>query len=152
MRATVVLVALFMAAHAGAVRAASLPVVIEQLNAAAKACGIAEPSLETVARRTLENSRWQPDADAGGSLSVRANVTLASRSACAARITVRMKAFAKPLHASGTANPRERPRGPRVVLCAKSGTYSSPKAVFALEVESAVEHSIKECLGSLKHD
>jgi hypothetical protein len=143
-------VALFMAGYATAASAAPLPVVIEKLNAAAIACGIAEPSLESVARRTLENSLWQPDTDAGGWLNVRVTVTGNPRRACAARITVEMKAFAEPSAGSGIVNAKQSLRGPLVALCARTGTYSPSKAVFVVEVESAVESSINACLGSLK--
>ena len=151
MKATVVLVALLVATYASAARAASLTVMIENLNAAAEARGIYEPQLESVALRTLRNSQLQPDADAGGWLKVRVTVTQNRRNPCVARISVRMKAFAKPLPSGGIANPKERSRIPVIVLCNKGGDYSAPKAAFSLEVESAVEHSINQCLGSLKY-
>jgi hypothetical protein len=151
MKATVVLVALLVATYASAARAASLTVVIENLNAAAKACGISEPQLESVALRTLGNSQLQPDADAGGWLNVRVTVTQTRRNPCVARISVQMKAFAKRLPSGGIANPKQRSRVPVVVLCNRDGNYSTPKAAFSLEVESAVEDSIKQCLGSLKY-
>jgi hypothetical protein len=37
------------------------------------------------------------------------------------------------------------------VLCSEGGDYSAAKADFPLEVESAVEYSIKQCLSSLKY-
>ena len=55
------IVATLVAAYASPVRAAALPVVIDKLSAMATACGISEPQLENLARRTLENSRVQPD-------------------------------------------------------------------------------------------
>jgi hypothetical protein len=124
--------------------------VIEKLNAAATACGISEPQLESVALRTLESSQFQPDADAGGWLHVRVAVTQTRRSPCAARISVQMKAFKKPLPPGGIPNPKQRSRVPVVVLCSKNSDYSAPKDSFALEIESATEYSIRQCLGSLK--
>ena len=151
MKAKAVLAALLVATHAGATRAASLPVVIEKLNAAANACGISEPQLESVALRALESSQFQPDADAGGSLHVRVVVTKTPRSPCAARISVKMKAFKKPLPSDKMPNPKQRSRGPVVLLCTKNSDYSAPKDRFALEIESAMEYSIRQCLGSLKY-
>jgi hypothetical protein len=151
MKATVTLVVLLVAMHASVARAASLPVVIEGLNEAAKACGISEPQLESVALRTLGNSQVQPDADAGGWLHVSATVTQSRRTACVARISVQMKAFEKPFPSGGIANPIQRSGVPVVVLCSEGGDYSAAKADFPLEVESAVEYSIKQCLSSLKY-
>ncbi len=151
MKARVVLAVLLVATHASAARAASLPVVIEKLNAAATACGISEPQLERVALRALESSQFQPDPDAGGWLNVRVTVTQSRRSPCAARISVQMKAFRKPLPPGGMPNPQQRSRVPVVVLCSKNGDYSEPKDRFSPEIESAMEYSIRQCLGSLKY-
>jgi hypothetical protein len=151
MKAMVVLAALLVATYASATRAASLPVVIEKLNAAATACGISEPQLESVALRTLESSQFQPDADAGGWLHVRVTVTKSRRNPCAARISVQMKAFRKPLPSGGMPNSKQRSRVPVVVLCSKNNDYSAPNDRFSLEIESAMEYSITQCLGSLKY-
>jgi hypothetical protein len=150
-KTTVTIFGLLVATFAGAARAASLPVVIEKLNAAATACGISESQLGSVARRVLESSQWKPDADAGGWLNVRVTVTQAGRNACTARISVRMRAVAKPLPSDGTAKPKQRPRAPNVVLCNESGDVSALKAAFSSEVESATQYSIGQCLGSLKY-
>ena len=151
MKARVALVALLVAAHANIAHAASLPVVIEKLNEAAKTCGLSESQLESLALRTLESSQLQPDTNAGGWLHVRVTVNQTRRNPCAAHISVQMKAAAKPLPSGGIANPRQRSRVPDVVLCNEGGDYSAPKAAFSLEIESAVEHYIKQCLGSLKY-
>lgn len=151
MKATAALLVLLIATHASIARAASLPVVVERLNKAAKACGISESQLEGVALRTLGNSPLQPDTNAGGWLRVRVTVTQKRRVPCAAHISVQMKAVAKTLPSTRIANPKQRPRVPDVVLCNESGDYSAAKAVFPLEVESAVEHAINQCLGSLKY-
>lgn len=151
MKATVVLAALLVAIYASATRAASLPVVIEKLNAAATACVISEPQLESVALRTLESSQFQPDADAGGWLNVHVTVTQTQRNPCAARISVKMNAFRKPLPSGGVPNLKQRSRVPVVVLCNKSSDYSAPRDRFSLEIESAMEFSIRQCLGSFKY-
>jgi hypothetical protein len=136
---------------AGSARAASLPIVIEPLNAAAKACGLAEPQLESVALLTLQQSEMQPDASAGGSLNVRVTVTQSRRGRCAARISVAMKAFAKPRPSDGVAKSRQPSRLPVVVLCSKAGDYSASRNTFPLQVESAIEHWIRRCVGSLRY-
>ena len=86
-----------------------------QLSATATACGISEPQLESLARRTLENSQVQPDAGAGGWLRVRVKVTLPRRNSCTARISARMKAFAKPsrLGKAADSRPALKPSGYR---------------------------------------
>jgi hypothetical protein len=151
MKATVALIVMLVVTHAGVARAASLPVVIDGLNEAAKACGISEPQLESVALRTLENSQLQPDADAGGWLHVSASVTQSRRTACVARISVQMKAVEKPLPSGGIASPIQHSGVPVVVLCSEGGDYSAANAEFPAEVESAVEYSINQCLSSLKY-
>jgi hypothetical protein len=147
----VAVVALLVATYASAAGAASLPVLIEKLSPAAKACGLSESQLETVAVRTLDNSRWQPDPDAGGWLNVRVSVTRARRNPCVARVSVQMKASAKRSPSDGIAKPKQRSRAQAVVLCSKTGTYSPPRDIFSQGVESAVEYSINGCLGSLKY-
>jgi hypothetical protein len=151
MRAMVVLAALLVAFRAGAAPASSLPVAIEKLNPAAIACGISEPQLERVAMRTLDASRYRPDPDAGGWLNARVTVTQARRGACAARVSVQMKAVRKPTQAGAVPNSRKRSRNPAIVLCSKNGDYTAPKDRFAVEIESAVEYSIRQCLGSLQY-
>ena len=151
MKAMVLLAVLLVATSSSATRAASLPVVIEKLNAAATACGISEQQLENVALRTLEGSQFQPDADAGGWLHVHVTVSQTRRNPCAARISVQMKAFRKPLSPGGMPNPQLRSRVPVVVLCSKNNDYSAPKDRFALEVASAMEYLTRQCLGSLKY-
>jgi hypothetical protein len=81
---------------------------------------------------------------------VRVTITEARRSLCAARLSVQMKAYAKPLPSVADPQPRHRPRVPVVMLCNKNASYSAPKDRFALEVESAMERSIMRCLGRLK--
>ncbi len=151
MNTIIVLVALLVSACSCVGRAASLPVVIEQLNATAKTCGISEPGLESVARRTLEDSQVHPDADAGGWLNVRVTVARTARNPCVARISVRMKAFSKRSPSGALTNAKQISRRPVVVLCDKSGDYSASKAAFSVEVGSVVEQSIKQCLGSLRY-
>ena len=101
MKAKVALVALLVAAHANIAHAASLPVVIEKLNEAAKTCGLSESQLESLALRTLESSQLQPDTNADGWLHVHVTVNQARRDRCAAHIAVQMKASAKPLPRAG---------------------------------------------------
>jgi hypothetical protein len=151
MKARVAFVALLVAARASVVHAASIPVAIEELSDAAKTCGISEAQLESTALRTLEGSPLQPDSDAGGWLHVRVNVTRTWRSACAARISVQMKAATKTSPSGGVANPKQRSSAPEVLLCNEGGDYSASKANFSLEIESAVDQYIKHCLGSLKY-
>jgi hypothetical protein len=151
MKAMVVLAALRAATYAAATRATSLPVVIEKLNAAATACGISEPQLESVALRTREGSPFQSDADAGGWLHVHVTVTQTRRNPCAAHISVKMKAFRKPSPSGVMPDPKQRSRVPVVVHCSKSSDYSAPKDHFSSEIESAMEYSIRQCLGSLKY-
>ncbi len=151
MKSSIAVAALLVAAYANAGRAAPLTVVIEKLNPAAKACGISEPQLETVALRTLEKSRFQPDPDAGGTLNVHVTGTGTRRNVCGARISVQMQAVKKPLPSAGTAKPKLRSRVPVVVLCDKSSQYSASKASFPVAIESVVEYSIRQCLGSLKY-
>ena len=151
MKAKGALVAFLVAVHANVAHAASLPVVIEKLNEAAKTCGLSESQLESVVLRTLESSQLQPDANAAGWLHVRVTVNQTRRNLCAAHISVQMKASAKALPAGGIADPKRRSRVPDVMLCGEGGDYSAPKATFSLEIESAVEQFIKQCLGSLKY-
>ena len=151
MKAKVALVASLVAAHANIAHAASFPVVIEKRNEAAKTCGLSESQLESLAVRTLESSQLQPDTNADGWLHVHVTVNQARRNRCAAHIAVQMKASAKPLPAGRTANPRQRSRVPDVALCNEGGDYSAAKAAFPLEIESAAEYSINQCLGSLKY-
>jgi hypothetical protein len=148
-RALVAFAALLVATCASLARAAPLPVVIEKLSATATACGISELQLESLARRTLENSRVQSDAGAGGWLRVRVKVTSTRRNSCTARISAGMKAFAKASHKA--ANPSQRPSLPVIVLCDKTSEYSAPKAAFPSAIGSVVEYSIKQCLGSLQY-
>ena len=150
MGALVAFVSVLVATHASQARAAPLPVVIDKLSATATACGITEPQLESLARRTLENSRVQLDADAGGWLRVRVNVTSARRNSCTARISARMKAFAKPSRYAKAADPSQRSGLPVVVLCDKTSEYSTPKAAFSSAIGWGLEYSIKQCLGSLQ--
>lgn len=147
-RALLALVALLAGTHLCLARAAPLPVVIDKLSATATACGISEPQLEDLARRTLEDSRVQPDAGAGGWLRVGVKVTSTRRNSCTARISARMKAFAKPSRKA--ADRSQRSGLPVVVLCDETSEYSAPKAAFSSAVGSAVEYSIKQCLGSLR--
>jgi hypothetical protein len=144
-------IALVVATLANAAFAASFDVVIAKLDPTATACGLSEGDLEKVARRTLESSPVQPDADAGGSLNVRVTTRAVQRTFCTARISVRMKAVAKPLPVGGTANANTRPRPPVVMLCDKGGNYQATKVTFPVKVESAVEHSIRQCLRSLRY-
>ena len=146
-----VLVSVLLVSYAGAARTASLPVVIEHLSPAASACGLSESQLESVALRTLQNSRFQPEAGAGGSLNVRVTVSQRRRNPCLARVSVRMKALAKPSSSGNTTNPKQRSRAPVVVLCNKAGDYSAPKAALSLKVESAVEYYINRCLASFDY-
>ncbi len=151
MKAKLALVVLLIAARPSLAHPVSLPVMIDKLNDAAKACGISESQLENVALRTLEDNRLQPDSDSGGWLHVRATIHPAPRNLCAAHISVQMKASPKPVPSNGVANLNERFRVPNVVLCDEGGDYAAPKVTLSSEIESAVEQSIKQCLASLKY-
>jgi hypothetical protein len=151
MKAKVAFVAFLVAAHAGATLAASIPVTIDGLDDAAKACGITESPLESVALRTLESSRLQPDSNADGWLQVRVTVTRMLRRPCAAHISVQMKASRKPSSSDGVVDPGQRSRAPEVVLCNEGGDYTASKANLSPEIESAVEQYVRQCLGSLKY-
>lgn len=131
-------------------RAAPLLVVIDALNATATACGISEPQLESLARRTLENSQVQPDAGAGGWLRVQVKMISTRRNSCTARISARMKAFAEPSRFSKAAALRQRSGLPVIILCDKTSEYSAPRAAFSSAIGWAVEYSIKQCLGSFQ--
>jgi hypothetical protein len=151
MKANAALVALLVVAWTAAADAAPLRVVIEKLNPAAATCGISEPQLEAVAVRTLGASPYAPDADAGGWLNVRVTVAQSRRSACTARIAVQMKASVKPASSAGDASHGKPARIPVVVLCDKRGDFSAPRDGFPVEVESALEYTIRQCLGSLRY-
>ena len=150
MIALIALVALLLATYANHARAAPLPVVIDKLSTTATACGISEAQLESVAWRTLENSRVQPDVGAGQWLRVGVQASSIRRGSCTARISVEMKAFVKPRRFVRAAKPRPRSGLPVIVLCDKSSEYSAPKAGFSSGLASEVEYSIKQCLGSLQ--
>jgi hypothetical protein len=152
MHGSIILVALLVTTYARAPEAASLPVVIDELNAAAAACGISKPQLEGVALRTLEASRYQPEADGDGQLNVRVTVTQSSRARCVANVSVKMKAYthSAPAASGLQSTSRQHARAPNVVLCDKSGKYASSRDRFGLEIESAVEYSVRRCLASLK--
>lgn len=151
MTATLAWVALLVATFANAAPAASFDVAIAKLDPTATTCGLSAADLERVARRTLENSQVPAKADAGGTLRVRVTAGGVRKTTCAARLSIQMKAVANALPADGMANAQLRSRRPVVLLCDKGGNYQATKAVFPLAVESGLERSVRQCLGSLKY-
>ena len=143
--------ALLVSVHCNVACAIALPVVIEKLNEAAEKCGLSESQLEGVVLRTEESNQLGVDTDAVGWLHVYVEVRQTRRNSCAAHIAVQMKASAGPLPKAEIATPKQRSRVSDIVLCDVGGDYTAPRAAFSLEIESAAEQFVTDCLGSLKH-
>jgi hypothetical protein len=138
----------FIAATAHNAIAASLVVLIERLDNDARLCNVSESQLDSLARLTLRNNNISVDANANSSLYV--NVTIArTAGSCVASYSTSIDVPATILPSSSF-----RPQKghiPWASLCHKGGIMTGSTQDFYLRLSSAVEHSIKACLGSVDY-